>query len=114
MNTFRNNAARMFIVLCIGALLLTGVVYAQDAPDVLPATGAAAGTANAYVTQLDELRAMGQPQAERITATAAGHRAGDFSSDLQALNELAIAGKVQPTANDYITMLDQLRSMAAK
>ena len=111
----------MVIVLCIGVLLLTGVALAQDAPDVLPETGAAAvSTANSYVSQLDDLRSMGQPQVER-TSVAASYSSYEFSSDLTALHEMALAkataGKstnAVPTANDYITTLDQLRSTGAK
>ena len=111
---------RIAIVFCIGVLLLTGVVYAQDAPDVLPETGAAASTANSYISQLDDLRATGQPQVERTTA-AAHYSSYEFSSDLTALHEMALAtataGKsayAVPTANDYITTLDQLRSPGTK
>ena len=49
MNTYRHNAARIAVTLCIGALLLTGVAMAQDAPATLPETGASA-TANARQT----------------------------------------------------------------
>lgn len=110
----------MVIVLCIGVLLLTGVALAQDAPDVLPETGAA-GTANSYVSQLDDLRAMGQPQVERTTA-AASYSSYEFSSDLTALHDMALANAAAAkavtgapaTANDYVTTLDQLRSMTTK
>ena len=120
MNIYRNMTS-MAVVVCIGILLLTGVALAQDAPDVLPETGAAAaGTANSYVSQLDDLRAMGQPQAERTTA-AAGYSSYEFSSDLTALHEMALAkatagtsANAAPTANDYVTTLDQLRSTGAK
>lgn len=112
---------RIAIVLCIGVLLLTGMVYAQDTPDVLPETGAAAaGTANSYISQLDDLRAIGQPQVER-TMAAVSYSSYAFSSDLMALHEMALAtaaaGKsanTAPTAIDYVTTLDQLRSMGAK
>ncbi len=125
MNTYRNmtrlaRMTSMVIALCIGALLLTGVAYGQDAPDVLPETGAAS-TANSYISQLDDLRAMSRPQVER-TAAAASYSSYEFSSDLTALHEMALAKaaaekattSAPPTANDYITTLDQLRSMIAK
>ena len=120
MNIYRNMTS-MAVVICIGVLLLTGVAYAQDAPDVLPETGAAAAsTANSYISQLDDLRATGQPQIER-SAAAANYSSYEFSSDLTALHEMAIAkataGKsanTAPTANDYITTLDQLRGTGAK
>jgi len=119
MNIYRNMTS-MAVVVCIGVLLLTGVALAQDAPDVLPETGAAASTANSYISQLDDLRAMGEPQVER-TAAAASHSSYDFSSDLTALHEMALANATAgksantvPTANDYITTLDQLRSTGAK
>ena len=119
MNTYA--ITRIAVVLCIGVLLLTGVVYAQDVPDVLPETGAAARTANSYISQLDDLRAMGQPQVER-TAAASSYSSYNFSSDLIALHEMALAKaatektltSAPPTASDYITALDQLRSMSAK
>jgi hypothetical protein len=122
MNT-RRNLTCVAVVLCIGALLFAGVASAQDAPDVLPATGAAAGsTANSYISQLDELRALGKLQVERTTAAAASYSSYEFSSDLTALHAMALAkaaaGKsattAPPAANDYITTLDQLRSMGAK
>ena len=53
MNIYRNMTS-MAVVVCIGVLLLTGVALAQDAPDVLPETGAAASTANFYISQLGE------------------------------------------------------------
>lgn len=119
MNIYRN-MANMAFVLCIGILLLSGVALAQDAPDVLPETGAAS-SANSYISDLDDLRAMSQPQVEHTTAAAAGYSSYEFSSDLTALHEMAIAkaaaaksANTVPAANDYITTLDQLRSMGAK
>ena len=64
---------------------------------------------------------MGQPQVER-TAAAPSYSSYNFSSDLTALHEMALAKaaaektltSAPPTANDYITTLDQLRSMSAK
>ncbi len=114
MRPYCHNAARTAIALCIGALLLTDIAIAQDAPDTLPKTGASAAatsTANDYILQLDELRAMGQLQAMGTKENVAGASAYEFSSHLQRLNDMA-AGIRQPTASDYTTALDQLRSMA--
>jgi hypothetical protein len=119
MNIYRNMTS-MAVVVCIGVLLLTGVALAQDVPDILPETGAAS-SANTYISHLDDLRAMGQPQAERTSAAAANYSSYEFSSDLTALHEMALAkaaagrsANTVPTANDYITTLDQLRSTGAK
>jgi hypothetical protein len=112
MNTYSRKAVQLAIVLSVAILVLGGAALAQDEPDTLPPTGAAVNSANSYITQLDELRAMSQAQSSG-TAVRSGYSVYEYSSDLQRLNEMAAAGAAKPTANDYISRLDELRSMAA-
>jgi hypothetical protein len=112
MNIYLRKTVQIVVVLSIAVLVLGGAALAQDEPDTLPATGATMNSANSYITQLDELRALSQPQSS-ATAVGTEYSAYEYSSDLQRLNEMAAAAATKPTANDYITQLDELRSMAA-
>lgn len=104
-------------ILCIAVFLFAGAALAQDEPDTLPATGAAANTANSYVTRLDELRVQAQmADAARLAAASAGrdrYNVYEYSSDLQRLNDMAAQSTTVPGANDYITTLDHLRDMGS-
>jgi hypothetical protein len=112
MNIYLRKTVQIVVVLSIAVLVLGGAALAQDEPETLPATGASINSANSYVTQLDELRAMSQVQTSG-TAVRTEYSVYEYSSDLQRLNEMAAAAGAKPTANDYITQLDELRSMAA-
>ena len=112
MITRRSRSLWIVAALCVAVLLFTGLAAAQDEPDTLPPTGAASNTANAYVSQLDELRAMGQAAARTRAEAAASRAAYEYTDDLQRLNDMAARGRQTPTANDYITSLDYLRDMA--
>jgi hypothetical protein len=112
MNTYLRKAVRVAIVLSVAILVLGGAALAQDEPDTLPATGASINSPNSYITQLDELRSMSQPQSSG-TVVRTEYSVYEYSSDLQRLNEMAAAAAAKPTANDYTTRLDELRSMAA-
>ncbi len=114
MKPYSPKATRIAVTLCIGALMLTGVALAQDTPAKLPETEASLATtggANNYITQLDELRAMSQRQAAGTPDKAAGANENATANSLQRHNGIA-TGPHQPTANDYVTALDELRSMA--
>jgi hypothetical protein len=92
--------------------LLTGAVFAQDAPDTLPETGGA-NRANEYITQLDQLRMLGARSAAVDYLAHPG--VYEYSSDLQALNAAAANQSyrtyIDSGANAYVTTLDQLRSL---
>ncbi|MFN3335045.1 MAG: hypothetical protein ACK47M_21295 [Caldilinea sp.] len=112
MNTISRRIVCTVVVAVILTGLLSGALFAQDAPDALPETGAA-NLANQYITQLDELRTLGTAPASR--RHLAHPEVYEFSSGLQRLNAAA-ADQVQrayiySNANAYVTMLDQLRSM---
>lgn len=112
MNAIFHRSVGALLAALIIVSLLTGAVFAQDAPDTLPETGRA-NRANEYITQLDQLRMLGARSAAADYLAHAG--VYDYSSDLQALNaEAANRGYrayIDSGANVYVTTLDQLRSM---
>lgn len=98
------------VLLCIAlSMLVSSVALAQE-PATLPVTGSA-NRSNEYITQLDQLRTMG---ARSATRTLAHPEVYEFSSDLQKLNALAapVPAYLANDAYAYITVLDQLRTMA--
>ena len=112
MNTIARRIVCTTVAVLIIASLFTGAVFAQDAPDALPVTGAA-NVANEYITQLDELRMMGAASA---SASYLAHpEVYEYSSDLQMLHAAAAdqvyRAYVYSGANEYATTLDQLRGM---
>ncbi|GIK72033.1 MAG: hypothetical protein BroJett021_10210 [Chloroflexota bacterium] len=112
MNTISRRIVCTVVAALILAGLLTGAVFAQDAPDALPETGAA-NLANQYITQLDELRMLGAASTSR--SYLAHPQVYEFSSDLQRLNAAAadqgLWAYIHSAANAYVTTLDQLRNM---
>lgn len=112
MNTISRRIVYTTVAMLIAASLFTGAVFAQDAPDALPVTGAA-NVSNEYITQLDELRMMGAASA---SASYLAHpEVYEYSSDLQMLHaaaaDQAYRAYIASGANEYVTTLDQLRSM---
>jgi hypothetical protein len=112
MNAIFHRFVGALLVALIIVSLLTGAVFAQDAPDTLPETGAA-NRANEYITQLDQLRMLGARSAAADYLAHPG--VYDYSSDLQTLNAGAAnrvyQAYIDSGANAYVTTLDQLRSM---
>ncbi len=98
------------VILCIGLTMLLGSVAFAQEPATLPVTGAA-NRANEYITQLEELRALGVSSPPRVLVHPEVY---EFSSDLQQLNAMAVRGPayLYNDAYAYITSLDQLRAMS--
>ena len=103
----------LMTVVALGSFNLTGGAQAAGGENEV-------ADANAYISFLDTLRAMGQEQASVSAAQRARDKAVfDHAGDLDALREKAVMTTMankQPTianANGYISHLDQLRALSS-
>ena len=103
----------LLTVVAIGGATVTGRVVAVDDElemikfDVEETGSTAHPDPNAFTSDLDSLRHMGQAETIRAIAGEAYKYADvyEYSSDLDALREKAVVSK----ANDFTTQLDHLR-----
>jgi hypothetical protein len=98
-----------FIALTLSIVALTGTAFA-DSPDTVTRD------ANTFISELDNLRQLGQAEAIAAQASRARQIAVfDHSSQLSALHARSVAVRVRPpaiaTANDFATHLARLQAM---